>query len=234
MSADPQEAEKSTLDRLATLAFAADGAVAASSLEAAVTLAAAAFIAGTEPGRIARLPDVAGPCAIVLQKGHAVRLGAPLTTLLRLAGAVPVEVGTVESCEAHELAAALDDAAVGAISHVGTASAVGALLDPASMSWACRRAGKPLLVVDAASGGWAAWLDTGAALVALDVAAGVGGAEGGLLIGRRPWIEAALAQCSGIGAALVAGPRQRAAIEAAIAARWPAGRVVLSGASGRA
>ena len=224
------ETERSALDRLAAQAFAADGAVAAASLEAAVTLAAAALLAGTEPARVARLPDVTGPRAIVLQKGHAVRLGAPLTGLLRLAGAVPVEVGTVESCEAYELAAALDDA-VGAVCHVGASGAAPGLLDLPAMSWACQRAGRPLLVVDAASASWAAWLDAGAALVALDVEAGIGGAEGGLLIGRRPWIEAAAAQRAGIGAALLAGSRQTAAIETTLGARYPAGQIVLSGAS---
>lgn len=230
MSPDPTKTDARNLDQLAAEAFAAEGAVAAASLDAALTLAAAALLAGAEPAKVALLPDVAGPRPIVLQKGHAVRLGAPLTTLLRLAGAVPVEVGTVEGCAAFELEAALDGAA-GAVCHVGAGSTAAGLLDVAAMSWACQQAGKPLLVVDAASGSWAAWLDAGAALVALDVEAGIGGAEGGLLIGRRPWIEAAAAQRAGIGAALVAGPRQRAAIEAALGACYPAGQVVLSGAS---
>ncbi len=231
MSPDELSSARGELDGLAALAFGADGAVAATRLEAGVALAAAALLAGTGPERIGRLPDAAGPGSIVLQKGHAVRLGAPLTALLRLAGALPVEVGTVESCTATELGAALGDTAAGALFHVGATAPAGGLLDLPAVSWACRSAGKPLMVVDAASGNWAAWLDAGAALVVLDVEAGLGGAEGSLILGRRPWIDAVAAQRGGIGAALLAGPRQTAAIEAALAARYPSGQIVLSGAS---
>ncbi|CAM5330787.1 hypothetical protein SALBM135S_00024 [Streptomyces alboniger] len=61
----------------------------------AITLAVAAAMTGESPERVEALPDTTGmPGAVVLPTGHAVNYGHPIVQAVRLAGAVPVLVGT--------------------------------------------------------------------------------------------------------------------------------------------
>jgi D-glucosaminate-6-phosphate ammonia-lyase len=71
------------------------GCVTASSA-AGITLSVAAAMTGSDLGRIAQLPDTGGmPDQVVVQKGHAVNFGAPITQMIRLAGARAVEIGSI-------------------------------------------------------------------------------------------------------------------------------------------
>ena len=65
-----------------------------SSASAAIALSVAGLITGKSLTLIERLPDTTGlKNKVVLQKGHAVNYGAPITTMIRLGGGIPVEVG---------------------------------------------------------------------------------------------------------------------------------------------
>jgi L-seryl-tRNA(Ser) seleniumtransferase len=71
---------------------------------AGITLSVAACMTGTDLGNVLQLPDADGmPRRVVIQKGHCVNYGAPVTQAIRLAGAVPVEVGCVNRCTPAEL-----------------------------------------------------------------------------------------------------------------------------------
>jgi L-seryl-tRNA(Ser) seleniumtransferase len=71
---------------------------------AGMTLSVAACMTGTDLGKVLQLPDADGmPRRVVIQKGHCVNYGAPVTQAIRLAGATPVEVGCVNRCTAAEL-----------------------------------------------------------------------------------------------------------------------------------
>ena len=71
---------------------------------AGITLSVAAAMTGKDPGRVSQLPNTRGMRdEIVLQKGHAVNFGAPITQMVRLAGATPVEVGTVNGSSEHDI-----------------------------------------------------------------------------------------------------------------------------------
>ena len=87
--------------------------------------------------------------------------------LLRLGGARPAEIGTVERCAVEELAAALAGGAAAGLYVDGGAAPVGM----APFVWECRRVGVPALVVGAGAGGPLATLDAGADLLVLDVSA---------------------------------------------------------------
>ncbi|MSS72712.1 MAG: aminotransferase class V-fold PLP-dependent enzyme [Candidatus Latescibacteria bacterium] len=77
---------------------------------AGLTLGVAASMTGKDLGKIAQLPDTTGmKDEVVLQKGHAVNFGAPITQMIRLAGARPVEVGTINGTSEHHLKHALTD-----------------------------------------------------------------------------------------------------------------------------
>ena len=64
---------------------------------AGITLGVAACMTGNDPGRAAQLPDTTGMRdEVIIQKGHTVNFGAPVTQVIRLAGAKVVEIGTVQ------------------------------------------------------------------------------------------------------------------------------------------
>jgi seryl-tRNA(Sec) selenium transferase len=94
------------------------------------------------------------------------------------------------------------------------------VLAPARFLWLCRRAGVPALILDPASGRWAAWADGGADLVVLDGRA-LAGTEAGILAGTAE----AIAACAGVelAAAFRAPAPVRAALEAALAGAEAAG-----------
>lgn len=65
---------------------------------AGITLGIASCMTGTDVGKIAQLPDTTGmKNEVILQMGHAVNYGAPVTQGIRLAGATVKLIGTVNS-----------------------------------------------------------------------------------------------------------------------------------------
>ncbi len=61
---------------------------------AGITLSVAACMTGNDLGNVLQLPDATGMNRrVIIQKGHCVNYGAPITQAIRLAGDVPVEVG---------------------------------------------------------------------------------------------------------------------------------------------
>ena len=88
---------------------------------AGITLGVAAAMTGNDPGKVAQLPDTTGMRdEVVIQKGHAVNFGAPVTQMIRLSGARAVEVGTVNGASEYHLTHAIGEntaAVVFVVSH---------------------------------------------------------------------------------------------------------------------
>lgn len=202
--AERRHALERQLSRAVAERLHAEGGLATASLAGAVTLAAAACLTGLDLARVRALPDrLAGGRGVAVPAGQFVTFGdAPLEQLLRLAGAVPVPVGTVDAGGRHELEAALGPDMVAGLWVVGETTKPRDGPDLAGFVYTCRRAGKRTVVVDPASGRWTAWLDAGADLVVLDARAGLGGPEGGVLAGRLEAVRACVLNGLGIGAAL--------------------------------
>ena len=91
------------------------------SCSAAITLAVAAAMTGTDLHAIERLPDTAGlKNEVVVQTGHMVSYGAPVDQGIRLSGARVVPVGQATSAHAYQLAGSINErtaAAVFVVSH---------------------------------------------------------------------------------------------------------------------
>jgi D-glucosaminate-6-phosphate ammonia-lyase len=216
-------------DPLAALArlLTAEAACACSSPAAAVAVAVAGCVAGMDLAAVRGLPEVAGrERRVVLPRGQVVELGGvSVLQLLRLGGARPVEVGTVERCAVEELAAALAGGAAAGVYVDGGAAPVGM----AAFVWECRRAGVPALLAGAGAGGPLAALDAGADLLVLDVSRCYGGPPAGLIAGRLDLVAACALQEQGIGALFRPDPQTVAAtLEAvqAAAADLAAGRAM--------
>ena len=166
---------------------------------AGITLMAAACMTGTDPDKVARLPDTAGmKHRFVVQRAHR----NPFDQALRLAGGEFVEVGP----DADELAAALDgppstdgapsvDGGVAAVYHTLAWFCVREALPLAQVAEVAHRAGVPV-IVDAAAEvppvqNLARFIQEGADLVAFSGGKAMRGPQSsGFLLGTRDLIEA--------------------------------------------
>jgi seryl-tRNA(Sec) selenium transferase len=203
--------EPSPTDLLAPLArlLTAEAAWLCRSPAAAVAVAVAGCVAGMDLAVVRGLSEAARrERRVVLPRGQVVELGGvSVLQLLRLAGAQPVEVGTVERCAVDELAAALAGGAAAGLYVDGGPTPVGM----APFVWECRTAGVPALVAGAGAGGPLAALDAGADLLVLDVARCYGGPPAGLVVGRGDLVAACALQEQGIGALFRPDPETVAA-----------------------
>lgn len=193
----------------------------------ALTVAAAACIAGLDLAAVRRLPQAHGlERRLVLQRRHVVEVeGISLLQLLRLAGAAPIEVGTASGCRTDELSAHL---ALGAAAGLFLAEGVAPGELPAFV-WACREARVPALVLADPTVGPLAALDAGAELVLVDVARTYGGPALGLIVGREPLVRACALQERGLGALFRASAKEleeTVAVVEAAAVELAGGRAV--------
>ena len=175
---------------------------------AAITLGVAASMTGADAAKVAQLPDTDGMAdRVIIQKGHCISFGAPVTQMIRLAGATVVEVGQANGCSPwavrHELERG-NVAAVFAVESYHTAAYAGVLLP--ELAELAHEYGAPL-IVDAATQELRIRdvLDTGADLVGCSAHKYFQSTTAGVMAGRRDLVEAALLQNQGIGRGMKPG-----------------------------
>ncbi|WP_421988934.1 hypothetical protein [Roseococcus sp.] len=198
--------------RIARFSGAEAGAV-THCVAAAITLAVAAVMAGSDPARIAALPDTRGMLhRVVLPAGHAVNYGHPIEQAIRLAGATPVL--------AEDLPAALDHPATGALLLVSSRLTRGEPIDLAAAVAQAHARGVPV-ILDGAAQDWRIpeLLGTGADLLLVSAQKYLAAPTAGLVMGRSDLVAAVRAQEKGIGRAMKASKEAMAGILAALAER---------------
>lgn len=187
----------------------------------AITLAVAAAMAGESPERVEALPDTTGmPGAVVLPAGHAVNYGHSIVQAVRLAGAVPVPVGTDAGFTLEDLETGLARQDVACLLLVSSRLVRGAGAEPADAVAVAHRRGVPV-VVDGAAQDFRVGelLATGADLVAISGQKYLGSPTAGLVVGRAAAVAAVRAQERGIGRAMKASKEAVVGVLAAIEAR---------------
>jgi L-seryl-tRNA(Ser) seleniumtransferase len=191
-----EELNRAVGERIAEVTGAEAGYVTCGSA-AAMALAAAACIAGTDPWRIATLPDSDGfPNEIILHRAHRIAYDR----MYRVGGGRLVLIGTWESTCPEELEQAITGRTAAVAYHRSAYNGPGALPFETVVEVAHAR-GIPV-IVDAASTLPPArhlriWIERGADLVIYSGGKGIRGPqETGLLAGRADLIEAARANGS--------------------------------------
>lgn len=192
---------------------------------AGITIGIAACMAGTDPARIAQLPDATGmKDEVLIQLGHCVDYGAPVTQGIRLAGARPKPIGTVNGTARTLFAASFTPQTVAAMYVVSHHTAqYGCIPLPAFVETAHER-GVPV-VVDAAAEETQLRdiLAAGADLVICSGHKHFRGPTSGVMAGRLDLIRAAYAQNRGIGRHMKVGKEGIIGLIAALEA-WQAHR----------
>ncbi|HHW09584.1 MAG TPA: aminotransferase class V-fold PLP-dependent enzyme [Firmicutes bacterium] len=188
---------------------------------AGITLAVAAAMTGKDLGKVAQLPDTTGmKNEVVLQKGHAVNFGAPVTQMIRLAGAKPVEVGSVNGTAPAMLAAAINEntaAMLFVVSHHTVHYGGVPLVDAVRIAHA---KGVPVIVDGAAQSFLLRKIvAAGADVVVCSGHKYLAGTVAGMACGRKDLIEAMALQNQGIGRTMKVGKEGIFGLLAALEAR---------------
>lgn len=175
---------------------------------AGITLSVAACMTRCDLAKVFQLPDSQGmPCRVLIQKGHCINYGNPITQSIRLAGAESVEVGVVNRCTEEELRHELARGEVAAIVHVESHHTVryGWLPLPQVVEIA-REFDVPVIVDGAAQDQRLRELiDQGADLVLTSAHKYLCSTTAGVVAGRKDLVDAVSLQNRGIGRPMKAG-----------------------------
>ena len=175
---------------------------------AGITLGVAASMTGNDIAKVLQLPDATGmPNRVLIQKGHCVNYGNPITQSIRLAGAEVVEMGVVNGCKPEEIRHELARGNVAAIVHVESHHTVryGWVKLPDVVTLA-HEFDVPVIVDGAAQDQRLRELiETGADLVLTSAHKYLCSTTGGVVAGRKELIDAFYLQNRGIGRPMKAG-----------------------------
>ncbi len=175
---------------------------------AGITLSVAATMTGTSLPKVLQLPYTDGmPNRVLIQKGHCVNYGNPIEQAIRLAGAMPVEVGTVNSCRPEQLRHELERGGVTAVVHVESHHTVRyGWVQLADVCTLAHEFGVPVIVDGAAQDQRLRQLiEAGADIVLTSAHKYLCSTTGGIVAGRKDLVDAVYLQNRGIGRPMKAG-----------------------------
>jgi D-glucosaminate-6-phosphate ammonia-lyase len=191
------------MDRAGELVAEATGAEAGMvtcAASAGIAISIAACITGTDLYSVQQVPDVqTARRRVVLQKGHAVDFGAQITQMVRMAGGIPVEVGSANDTKLPQLKAALGPDVAAVLYVVSHHAVQDGMLSLAQMAEAAHAAGVPVVVDAAAEVDLQKYLATGADLVVYSGHKAIGGPTSGIIAGKADLVAACRLQNQGIG-----------------------------------
>ncbi len=174
---------------------------------AGITLGIAACMTGTDPAKIAQLPDTTGmKNEVIMQMGHAVDYGAPVTQGIRLAGAQVKLVGTINGTSRNLLAASFGPNTVAAMYVISHHTAQFGCVPLEAFVETAHAAGVPVVVDMAAEEHMLAKvIATGADIVVCSGHKHFRAPTSGVMAGKRALMQAAFAQNRGIGRGMKIG-----------------------------
>ena len=174
---------------------------------AGISLGVAAAMTGNDLGRVWQLPDSTGMAnEVVIQKGHAVNFGAPVTQMIRLAGAAAVEVGTVHRSTEEQLRHAFGDRTAAVVFVVSHHTVRYGALPLTRVVEIAHEHGVPV-IVDGAAQSFVIKeiLGAGADLVVCSGHKYLSGTTAGVVCGREDLVRAVNLQNRGIGRPMKVG-----------------------------
>lgn len=176
------------------------------SASAAICLTVAGLISKGKKSIVDRLPDSSGlPNEIILQKGHSIEFGAPMPTMLRIGGGVPVEVGTANEVVPEDIEEAINEKTV-ALLYVKSHHCVQkGMVDLETMRDIAHRHNLPLMVDAAAEEDLRKYIALGADLVIYSGAKALEATTSGFVTGKKEYINYVKKQYKGIGRPMKVG-----------------------------
>ncbi len=136
---------------------------------------------------------------IVIQKGHAVNFGAPLTQMIQLGGGQVVEVGTVNKTQEHEIESVLDDDVAGILFVVSHHTSQMDMLSLEKVTALSKKYKVPLILDVAAEESLTQYTQLGVDAVIYSGAKAIGGPTSGFIAGKKEMIDWCRMQTFGVG-----------------------------------
>jgi D-glucosaminate-6-phosphate ammonia-lyase len=197
----------------------AEDAMITTGAAAGVALMVAATIAGTDITRVHALPDpLDAPNEVLIQAGHQVNYGSPVTQLIRMAGGKPVPVGSVNSVSKEHLSGAISSRTAAFLYVQSHHSVQKGMLSLEECITICGERSVPVLLDAAAEEDLTHFATSGADLVTFSGGKAIGGPTSGIVAGRPRLVEACRAQNQGIGRPMKVGKEGMAGLLAAVTA----------------
>ena len=200
---DLAELRRAAAARIAAMTG-AEAACVTTGAAAGIAIGVAAILAGRDIERVRRIPEVAGPHEVLIQRGHDVDFGAEVTQMIRLGGGEPVPFGSADAVTPDDLEAALT-ANARALVYVKSHHCVQENRLPLA---ACVGRGVPVLVDAAAEGDLRSYIAAGADLVTYSGGKALAGPTCGFLAGKAELIAACELQQRGIARTMKVGKEQ--------------------------
>ena len=178
----------------------------ASCASAAIAISIAGLISKGKKSIMDRLPDSTGLAnEIILQKGHVINFNAPIETMIRLGGGVPVEAGTATEVVPEDIEEAITDKTV-ALMYVKSHHCVQkGMVDLPTMIDIAHRNNLPLIIDAAGEEDFRKYIAMGADLVFYSGAKALEATTSGFVTGKKEYISYAKKQYHGIGRAMKVG-----------------------------
>lgn len=179
------------------------------SASAGIAIAMAGLISKGQRSILTRLPDSTGlRNEVILQKGHSVEYGAPITTIMRLGGAVPVEVGNANLVYPEEIEEAISDRTVALFYCKSHHCVQKGMVSLEKMIEIAHRHDLPLVIDAAAEEDMRRYVSAGADLVIYSGAKALEATTSGFITGKKELIGWCKKQYQGIGRAMKVGKEQ--------------------------
>ncbi|MCU1407599.1 MAG: DgaE family pyridoxal phosphate-dependent ammonia lyase [Glaciihabitans sp.] len=195
----------------------AEDACVSSGASSGVAIAVASIIAGTDKSLIQGLPGRVGrPFEIVIQKGHAVDFGAPITQMIALGGGAAVEVGSVNRVEPSDIAGAIGPNTAALMFVQSHHTVHKGMVSLAETIRVAKEHGIPVILDAAAEDDLTKWATSGADIVVFSGGKAIGGPTSGIVCGSAELMTAARAQYSGIARPMKVGKEQVMGLIAAL------------------
>ncbi len=194
----------------------AEAAVPTSGAAAGIAISVAATIAGDNLAKVQRLPESSGRNQIVLMKGHAINFGAPVVSMIRLGGGVPVEAGSVNHCSRGQIEEMITENTAALIyvkSHHAVQKGMESLEGCIGVA---QRRGVPLIVDAAAEEDLSVYPRMGIDLTCFSGSKAILGPTSGFIVGKRDLVRACLFQYHGIGRPMKVGKESIAGLIVAL------------------
>ncbi|GLQ56460.1 aminotransferase class V-fold PLP-dependent enzyme [Devosia nitrariae] len=189
------------------------------SCSAAITLAVAAAITGSDLYAIEQLPDTGDRRnEVLIQTGHMVSYGAPVEQAIRLAGARVVPVGQATSAHAYQLAGAINERTAAAVYVVSHHVVDYAQIPLPTFARVCHEHSVPVIVDAASEYDLRRFLADGADLALYSGHKFLSGPTTGIVAGSKDLVRSVYLQNRGIGRGMKVGKESIAGVIAALEA----------------
>ncbi len=176
------------------------------SASSGIVLAVAGLIAGDNLALIERLPNSYGlNNQIIIPKGHVVNYGAPVSTMIALAGGELIEAGQSNSVKKEHIISSINSETCGLFYVKSHHSVQKGMISLEDMIAIAQEYTIPLIVDAAAEEDLTKYIKMGVDLVIYSGAKAICGPTSGFITGRADLIKLCKAQYKGIGRAMKVG-----------------------------